>query len=512
MNLFKSLAIVSIITIFSRLLGFSRDTVIAKIFGASVTMDAFFVAFKIPNFLRRIFAEGAFSQAFIPILSEYKNQKNKEETRNFIAHVSGALTLVLIVITTLGILIAPWIIFITAPGFVHIPDMFILTIALLRIIFPYILFISLASLAGAILNTWNHFSVPAFMPAFLNISIISCALFTSSYFHPQVKILAWSVIGGGILQLIYQLPYLFKIGMLVFPQFKLYEVGVWRVIRQMGPAILGVSVSQISLVINTLFSSFLISGSVSWIYYADRLMEFPSGVLGVALNTILSPLLIKSFSINDDNEYSRLIDWGLRVSFLLALPSAIALSILAKPLIITLFQYGKFSAFDTEMTKNTLIAYSIGLIGLILVKILAQSFYSRQETKTPVKIAIISLIMTQIMNLVFLNTLKHVGLALSIALAASVNAMLLYWKLRQKKIFQPQPGWLIFFIKLGIAVLVMTGVLIGFIWWLMPCWDQGNMLERLLRLLAVIIIGMTSYFSILACLGLRIKNFEYKIN
>lgn len=507
MNLLKSLATVSTMTMFSRLLGFARDSIIAYSFGADMAMDAFVVAFKLPNLLRRIFAEGAFSQAFVPILSEYNNQQNEQATRTFIAYICGLLMLILLIVTLLGMLAAPWIIYITAPGFIATPDKFTLASALLRITFPYILFISLASLVGAILNTWNRFSIPAFTPTLLNISIIGFLLFASPYFHPPVLAMAWAVVVGGILQLGYQLPYLYKIGMLVLPRIRLRHAAVWRVIKQMSPAVLAVSVSQISLIINTVFSSILVSGSVSWMYYADRLMEFPTSVLGVALGTILLPTLSKSFSSNNEDEYSRIIDWGLRLCFLLALPSSIALGILAKPLTITLFQYGKFSVFDAIMIQRALIAYSVGLVGLIVVKVLAASFYSRQDIKTPVKMAIITLIMTQLLNLVFIGSLKHAGLALSIGLSACLNALILYWQLRQQKIFQPQPGWPVFFSKLVIAVLIMAGALIS-IMWLMPCWEQGNMAERLFRLAVVVITGVLVYFLALSRLGIRPNHFS----
>lgn len=506
MNLLKSLAAVSSMTMFSRVLGFVRDALVARIFGAGMATDAFFVAFKLPNLLRRIFAEGAFSQAFVPILAEYKNQQGEEATRTFVAYVSGLLTLVLAVVTVLGMLAAPWVIYVTAPGFTDTPDKFALTSTLLRITFPYILLISLASLVGAILNTWNRFSIPAFAPTLLNVSMIGFALFAAPYFHPPVLALAWAVVVGGVLQLGYQLPHLKKIGMLVLPRLQLKDAGVWRVMRQMAPAILGVSVSQISLIINTIFASFLISGSVSWMYYADRLMEFPSGVLGVALGTILLPSLAKSFSSGNHEEYNRLMDWGLRLCFVLALPSAIALGILAEPLTVSLFQYGKFTAFDAAMTQRALLAYSVGLMGLIVVKVLAPGFYSRQDIKTPVKIAIVTLILTQVMNLVFIGPLQHAGLALSIGLAACLNASLLYWQLRKQNIFQPQPGWAMFLIKLMIAVLVMAAVLIGMMW-LMPEWSQGNMLARLLRLTMVVVAGSLTYFTVLGALGFRPRDF-----
>ena len=506
MNLLKSLAAVSSMTMFSRVLGFARDAIVARVFGAGMATDAFFVAFKLPNLLRRIFAEGAFSQAFVPILAEYKSKQGEEATRLFISYVSGLLTLALAIVTVLGIIGAHWVILVTAPGFVDTADKFALTEQLLRITFPYILLISLASLAGAILNTWNRFSVPAFAPTLLNISMIGFALFAAPYFHPPVLALAWAVTVGGVLQLLYQLPHLKKIGMLVLPRINLRDAGAMRVVKQMGPAILGVSVSQISLIINTIFASFLVSGSVSWMYYADRLMEFPSGVLGVALGTILLPSLSRSFASGNHDEYNRLMDWGLRLCFLLALPSAVALGILAEPLIAALFQYGKFTAFDADMTQRALIAYSVGLMGLIVVKVLAPGFYSRQNIKTPVKIAIVTLIMTQLMNLAFIGPLKHAGLSLSIGLAACLNASLLYWQLRKQKIFQPEPGWARFLSRLIIAVLVMAGALIGMMM-VMPAWDMGTMPYRILRLLVVVIVGVVAYFATLAVLGFRVRDF-----
>jgi putative peptidoglycan lipid II flippase len=506
MNLLKSLAAVSSMTMFSRVLGFARDAIVARAFGAGMATDAFFVAFKLPNLLRRIFAEGAFSQAFVPILAEYKSKEGEEATRLFIAYVSGLLTLALAVVTIAGMLAAPWVIMITAPGFADTADKFNLTSQLLRITFPYILLISLASLVGAILNTWNRFSVPAFAPTLLNISMIGFALFAAPYFNPPVLALGWAVTVGGVLQLFYQLPHLKKIGMLVLPRVSFKNAGALRVVKQMGPAILGVSVSQISLIINTIFASFLVSGSVSWMYYADRLMEFPSGVLGVALGTILLPSLSKSFASGNHDEYCRLMDWGLRLCFLLALPSAVALGVLAKPLTVSLFQYGKFSAFDAAMTQRALVAYAVGLMGLIVVKVLAPGFYSRQDIKTPVKIAIVTLIMTQLMNLAFIGPLKHAGLALSIGLAACLNASLLYWQLRKQDIFTPQPGWMRFLARLVIAVVVMAAALVGMLY-VMPEWSQGGMPYRLARLMAVVLVGVVAYFATLALLGFRPRDF-----
>ncbi|BAP41724.1 murein biosynthesis integral membrane protein MurJ [Pseudomonas sp. LJDD11] len=509
MNLLKSLAAVSSITMLSRVLGFVRDTIIARAFGAGMATDAFFIAFKLPNLLRRIFAEGAFSQAFVPILAEYKNQQGEEATRTFIAYVSGLLTLALAVVTLLGVLFAPWIIWATAPGFADTPEKFALTSDLLRVTFPYILLISLSSLAGAILNTWNRFAVPAFVPTLLNVSMIVFALLLVPYFDPPIMALGWAVLAGGLLQLLYQLPHLKRIGMLVLPRLNLRDAGVWRVMKQMLPAILGVSVSQISLIINTIFASFLVAGSVSWMYYADRLMELPSGVLGVALGTILLPILAKTYADRDRHEYSRILDWGLRLCFVLVLPCTLALGLISEPLTVALFQYGKFDDHDALMTQHALIAYSVGLLGIILIKVLAPGFYAQQNIRTPVKIAIFTLIVTQLLNLAFIGPLQHAGLALAISVGATINALLLFWQLRRQQLFQPQPGWPLFLLKLCVAVAVMAGVLLG-VMQLMPAWAEGGMLERFVRLGILVAAGVVAYFAMLLLLGFRLKDFARK--
>ncbi|AUA34603.1 murein biosynthesis integral membrane protein MurJ [Pseudomonas sp. SGAir0191] len=509
MNLLKSLAAVSSITMISRVLGFVRDTILARIFGAGVATDAFFIAFKLPNLLRRIFAEGAFSQAFVPILAEYKSQQGEEATRTFVAYVSGLLTLVLAVVTGIGILAAPWVVWATAPGFVDNAEKYQLTTDLLRVTFPYILLISLSSLVGAILNTWNRFSVPAFTPTLLNVAMIVFAVLLTPYFNPPIMALAWGVLAGGLAQLLYQLPALKRIGMLVLPRLNLKDAGVWRVLKQMLPAILGVSVSQISLIINTIFASFLVAGSVSWMYYADRLMELPSGVLGVALGTILLPTLAKTYANKDREEYSRILDWGLRLCFLLVLPCTLGLAILAEPLTVALFQYGKFSATDAAMTQQALIAYSVGLLAIIMVKVLAPGFYAQQNIRTPVKIAVFTLVCTQLFNLVLIGPLAHAGLALAISLGACLNAGLLFWKLRTQQLFQPQPGWAVFLLKLVLAASLMSGVLLAGMHYL-PAWVEGNMLERLMRLMALIMAGVVTYFGCLYLCGFRPRQFARK--
>lgn len=507
MNLLKAVAAVSSMTLISRVLGLVRDQLMARIFGASMAADAFNVAFKLPNLLRRIFAEGAFSQAFVPILAEYKNKQGDEAAREFIADVAGMLTLILAIVTAIGVIAAPWVIWVSAPGFAKNPDKFALTTDLLRITFPYILLISLSSLAGAVLNTWNKFSVPAFVPTLLNISFIIFALFLTPYFDPPIMAMGVAVIVGGVAQLAYQLPHLRKIGMLSRPKLNLQNAGVWRVIKQMGPAILGVSVAQISLIINTIFASFLITGSVSWMYYADRLMEFPTGLLGVALGTILLPSLSKTYSSDDTAEYSRLLDWGLRLALLLAIPSAVALALIAEPLTVAMFQYEKFTAYDAAMTQQALSAYAVGLVGLILIKILAPGFYARQNIKTPVKIAVFSLLVTQSLNLVLVPFLQHTGLALSISIGAIANAGLLYYHIRKQDLYTPQPGWISFMFKVLTAVTLMALSLYGVMQY-MPAWDMGGMPFRLLRLAALVFTGIAVYFAVLGLFGFRPQQFS----
>ena len=507
MNLLRALATVSSMTLLSRVLGFVRDLVIARLFGAGVATDAFFVAFRIPNLLRRLFAEGAFSQAFVPILSEYRMRRGEEETRLLADRTATLLALALLVVSVIGVAVAPLIIYVSAPGFAAQPAKFELTVAMLRVTFPYILFISLVSFAGGILNTWSRFAVPAFTPTLLNLAFIAGALLFAPYFHPPVMVLAWSVFAGGVLQLALQVPALARIGMLPRPVVAFSDPGVRRILMLMGPAVIGVSVSQVSLLINTIFASFLEDGSVSWLYYADRLMEFPTGLLGVALGTILLPSLSKYHSEAAHGEYSKLLDWGLRLTFLLALPAAVALAVLAVPLITTLFHYGAFNAYDVAMTRQALIAYSVGLVGLILVKVLAPGFYARQNIRTPVKIAVLTLAVTQILNLALVVPLAHAGLALAIGLGACMNAGLLYYKLRQHRIYMPEPGWAEFLYKLALALLAMAEVLWaaagGDSWWLEAAWPF-----RLGGLSGIVLLGASVYFLALWLLGFRLADFS----
>ena len=507
MNLLRTLAKVSSLTMVSRVLGYVRDFFIARIFGAGLMTDAFFVAFKIPNLLRRLFAEGAFSQAFVPILAETKNRAGPEATKSLIDAISTALLLALVVAAALGMAAAPLIVYLTAPGFAAEPEKFATTVQLLRITFPYLVFISLVALSAGILNTWNRFSVPAITPALLNVAFIVGAVFFADAFDPPVLVLAWAVFAGGLLQLAFQVPFLLRLGLL--PRWRLdwSHPGLRRILLLMLPAAFGVSVSQVSLLLNQIFASFLPTGSVSWLYYADRLMELPAGVLGVAVGTILLPSLSKYHAAADPAEYSRLLDWGLRITVLLAVPSAVALAVLALPLVAMLFQYGRFTVEDAWMTRQALVAYSLGLVGMILVKILAPGFYARQNVLTPVKIGIVTLVATQLMNLGLVGPLRHAGLALAIGLGACLNAGMLYYQLRRHGIYLPQPGWPVFVLKVLAAVSFMAIVLFTTMgepaWWLQASWHR-----KVPAVLGLVALGAAAYAACLFAFGFRVRDFS----
>ena len=507
MNLLRALATVSSMTLLSRILGFVRDFVIARTFGAGMMTDAFFVAFKLPNLLRRLFAEGAFSQAFVPVLGEYKNKRGEAATKHLVDNVAGLLFVALLVVTALGIAGAALLVWVSAPGFAADGEKFELTVTLTRITFPYILFMSLVALAGGVLNTWSRFAIPAFTPVLLNLSFIAMALFAAPYFDPPVLALAWAVFIGGILQLALQIPSLRKIGMLPRFSFDWKDEGVQRILKLMAPAALGVSVSQVSLLINTIFASFLAAGSVSWLYYADRLMEFPAGMLGAALGTILLPSLARCHAEERLDEYAKLLDWGLRLTFLLAAPAALAMALIAAPMVATLFHHGAFTADDVYHTRDALAAYSVGLVALILVKVLAPGFYARQNIRTPVKIAIVSLLATQVLNLLLIGWLKHAGLALAISLAACLNAGLLYHGLRKRGIYAPQPGWGKFLARLALALCAL-GLALWFAAGDTADWLSWGVGERLLRLSAVLGFGIAVYFATLGLLGFRLRDFQ----
>ncbi len=502
-NLLKNFLSFSSLTFLSRILGFLRDTIIARYFGASIATDAFFVAFKIPNLLRRITAEGAFTQAFVPITADYK-KLGRVKLHAFFNKISSLLALVLIIITLLGIFASPWIVLVTAPGFSDDPEQFNLTVDLLRITFPYIFFISFVAMAGAILNSFEKFAITAFSPVLLNVSFILAAIYFKDMFENPIYVLAWAVFFGGVFQLALQIPFIKSIGWSPKIDFDIKDFGVRRVLKLMGPAILGVSVIQISLLINTIFASFLSKGSVSWLYYADRLMEFPAGVLGVALSTVLLPSLSKSITQINNKKFNETLHWGLRFGFFVSVPAAIALGVLSGPLVFTLFHYGEFSLMDAEMTQKALIAYSIGLIGLIMVKVLAPAFYSQKDIKTPVKIAVATLFVTQFMNLVLINLLQHAGLALAIGIGACFNAFVLFLFLIKKHHFKVHSNLLIDLAKIVLASILM-GIFLFFIVPQQSFWIDANMSKKILHTSIYICAGLFFYLFTLIMIGVKLK-------
>nr|WP_241484857.1 murein biosynthesis integral membrane protein MurJ [Caballeronia zhejiangensis] len=512
MNLFRALLTVSGFTLLSRVTGLIRETLIARAFGASIYTDAFYVAFRIPNLLRRLSAEGAFAQAFVPILAEFKNSKGHDPTKALVDAMSTVLTWFLVVLSLLGMLGASWVVYAVASGLSHEGAAYGLAVSMTRIMFPYIVLISMTTLASGVLNTYKQFSLPAFAPVLLNVSFIAAAVFVAPHLKIPVYALAYAVIVGGVLQLLVQLPGLKKIDMTprIGLNFRaaLAHPGVKRVLLKMVPAMFAVSVGQLSLIINTNIASNIGAGAVSWINYADRLMEFPTALLGAALGTILLPSLSKAHVDANHDEYSALLDWGLRITFLLAAPSAIALFFFAEPLTATLFHYGKFDNRSVVMVGHALSAYGIGLIGLILIKILAPGFYAKQDIKTPVKIAIFVLVMTQVSNYIFVPIFSHAGLTLSIGLGALANALLLFAGLRRRKIYEPSAGWLRFFVQLIGACLILAGtmhwVAINFDWIGM----RATPVLRIALLGASLVVFAALYFGILAAMGFKYAYFK----
>lgn len=502
-KLFKSTAVVSSMTFISRIVGFIRDIVIARFFGAGLDTDAFFVAFKIPNFLRRLFAEGAFSQAFIPVLAEFKERGDKD-LKELIAATSGTLALILFIITAIGIITAPLLIMLFAPGFIDEPEKLELGGNLLMVTFPYLFFISLTALAGAILNSFGKFAVPAFTPVFLNISLIASAIWLAPNLEQPVTALAWGVFIGGLVQLIFQIPFLIKIGQLPKPRWGRKDSGVQKIIKLMIPAMFGVSVSQINLLLDTLLASFLVTGSISWLYYSDRLVEFPLGIFGIALATVILPSLSKKHASGSAEAFSNTIDWALRWVFIITIPASVGLFYLAEPLLITLFQYGEFTTEHAYQASLSLMAYSLGLIPFVVIKVLAPGYFARQDTKTPVKIGIIAMISNMVLNVILMLHYAHVGLALATALSAMLNAGLLYQGLRKRNVYQPNRGWQKFVLRLLIPNLGLLFVLFQ----LTPeaaNWVNASAWERAGMLTGIISASALSYFILLDLVGIRVK-------
>jgi putative peptidoglycan lipid II flippase len=507
MNLLRVVSTVSGMTLLSRITGLARESIKATVFGAGPAMDAFEAAFRLPNLLRRMFGEGAMSQAFVPIVAEYHRQRGAEATRGLVADASGLLALILLVVSVAGVVAAPFLVYVLASGFAATPGKVELTAQMIRIMFPYIFFVSLTALAGGVLNVHRRFAVPAFTPVLLNLCVIGAAIYLAPYFDPPIIALAWGVALGGIAQLGFQLRPLAKIAMLAWPRIDWRDAGVRRVLRAMGPAVIGVSAAQISALINTQLAAWLGDGRISWITYADRLMEFPSALLGVALGTVLLPSLAKHHSDANPREYSALLDWGLRLACLTALPAAVALWFLALPMIVTLYQYGHFSVNDALRTREALLGYSFGLLGIVLVKILAPGFYARQMMKTPVKIAFASVLVTQAFALTLMWRIGHAGLTLATSIGATFNAALLCFLLVRRGLYVPLPGWGPFAARLVVALGVL-GVVLWLIVGPADAWLAAGLWHRLARLAGTIAAGVLVYFATLYALGFRLRDFN----
>lgn len=500
----RSLSTVGGYTLLSRILGFVRDLVLAQVFGASAATDAFFVAFKIPNFLRRLFAEGAFATAFVPVLTEYRTRREFRELKDFVDHVAGSLGLVTLAVSLLGVIAAPVFVAVFAFGWVLDGETAKLALSaeMLRLTFPYLFFISLTAFAGGVLNAHDRFAVPAFTPVLLNLCLIGAALWLAPAMEGSIVALAWGVLVAGITQFTFQLPFLARIRLLPRPRPGFHDPGVRRVLALMLPALFAVSVTQINLLFDTVLASFLTTGSISWLYYSDRLLEFPLGILGVALSTVILPRLSRRQAEGRAQQFSHTLDWGVRMTVLFGVPAMVGLIVLAGPLMATLFQSDVFDAGDVGMARRSLMAYAVGLQAFLLIKVLAPGYYARQDTRTPVRIGVIAMVANMVMNVALIFPLQHAGLALATSLSAYLNAYLLLRGLRRDAAFDPDPGWPGLLLQVAIAALTMAGLLLwlgpGFEWWV-----TSARLERVAWLGGLIAGAAAVYFAVLFAVGIR---------
>ncbi len=509
-SLLKSTFAFSLMTIISRITGLLRETVFAYYFGASAGMDAFYIAYRIPNFLRSLFAEGAFSQAFVPVLSEYREKQSHDEVKVFLNHIAGLMILVLFLLTVVAVLITPYLVYVFAPGYIHDPGRLDLTAVMLRITFPYILFISLAAYVSGILNAYGKFGIPAFTPNLLNLALVGVAIFLSPYFAEPAKALAWGIFLGGAAQLLFQLPFLSKLNLMPRPSILWRDRGVARVLKLMLPAMFGVSIAQISFLVDNWLASFLQVGSVSWFNYSSRLALFPLGVFGVAIATVVLPYLSRQYAAKSLEEFSRAIDWALKFILLVALPAVIGLVILAGPIIATLFQFksGRFSEFDVIMVRRSLWGFTLGIPAFMLVKVLASGFYSRQNIKTPVKIAVIAMLTNIVLAAILVLPFKHAGLALATSLTSSLNAGLLFWKILHEKHYRPGSGWRVFW-----ARLIFANVILALFLWLVSAdlavWFSWDLFTRIWHLAVLCGGAVLLYFLCLWLSGMRLREFIF---
>ena len=509
-NLIKSSSIFACMTFLSRILGFIRDMVTAYIFGAGPGYDAFLLAFRIPNLMRRLFAEGAFSQAFVPVISEYKVKKEHTEVLEFISRISGCLGMVVFGVFILGICGAPWIVKLFAPGFSSDLEKTLLATDLLRITFPYIFFISLTALIGSILNSYGRFGAAAFTPIILNVSMILASLYCVDFFVAPEKALARGVCVGGIIQFLFLLSFLKMENLLIWPSIRWDDPGVRKVLTLMLPAIFGAAVHQINILIDTLFASFLPSGSISWLYYSDRLMEFPLGIFGVGIATVILPNLSRLYANKSKDEFSKTLDVGLRCVLLVGVPAMLGLYLLAGPLLSTLFQSGRFLPNDVIMSSKSLMAYALAVVGIMLSKILSSAFYACQNIKTPVRISVITLIIHVILISVFIGPLAHAGLALATSISSILNAAVLWFLLIKRNLYKLSLGWVVFLFRVSIANAILyiglTQLVPNLNEWLV--WSTK---VRVYWLVPIVGFSIVIYISVLFIMGLRFKDFIVKL-
>ncbi|MDO8846235.1 MAG: murein biosynthesis integral membrane protein MurJ [Methylicorpusculum sp.] len=502
-EILKSTFTVSGMTFFSRVLGFIRDMLIARYFGVDSATDAFFVAFKIPNFLRRLFVEGAFAHAFVPTITGYDQDENQASLKLFLNKAAGTLAVLMMAGTLAGMLAAPLLVLLFAPGFLWEPRQYELSVQMLQITMPYLFFISSVAFAGGILNTFGKFGIPALTPAILNVAMIAAAMFLAPLLNEPIVALAWGVFLGGALQLLIQFPELARLRLLPRLQFDLKDPEVNRVIKMMGPALFGVSVTQINLLLDTFVASFLVTGSVSWLYYSDRLVEFPLGILGVALATVILPKLARNHAASEYQAFSKTLDWGLRGLLIVGLPSMIGLMMLAEPILYTLFQYDEFNADDVRQACSSLRGYSSGLLGFMLIKLLVPAFTSRKDVMTPMRYGLYALAANFILNLILVFPFAHGGLAYATSIAAYLNAGLLLAALIRGGFYKPEKQWGSFFIRLIAANSLMVLVLIAVMNPLV--WLEWGVAERSLGLLGSIVMAAVFYLLALYLLGFRLK-------
>ncbi len=503
----RSTTLVSLMTFFSRMFGFVRDMLLAQIFGAQEGMDAFYLAFRIPNFMRRLFAEGAFSQAFVPVLAEYQQKNSFHDVRIFLARISGCLGMVLLLITLLGMFGAPWIVKIFAPGFKAGSLRAEWAGKMLAITFPYLMFISLTAMAGATLNTYGYFGVPAFTPVILNLVMIATAIWGKNYISPPVFALAWGVMIAGVLQFVLQIPFLLQKNLLVRPQMVWHDPGVRKVLKLMVPALFGVSVAQVNLLVDTMFASFLPVGSVTWLYYTDRLTDFPLGVFGVAIATVILPHLAKKHSANENAQFSKTLDWGLRMILLVGIPAGIGLIVFAMPLVATCFGYGQFLEIDIAQTQKSLMTLSFGVPAFMVIKVLASGFYSKQNIKTPVKVGATAMLVNSLLCAVLIVPLKHAGLTLASSLAGYFNALTLLILLYRRDIYRPEQGWGKFSLQV-LAANLMMGAYLFLVKNDLSYWYHLKVASRLGILMAHVFVAMVIYVLTLLATGLKLKEFR----